>query len=225
MTITWYGHSCFRIETRGLTLAIDPFPKSIGLTPPRFRAEILLVTHQHPAHANVGAIAGSPVLIAGPGEYEVGGIEIRGIPTYHDSRGGGERGRNTAYAITAERMRLLHLGDYGEASLRPEVGEAIGAVDLVFVPVGGRDTIGARLAAELIGRLEPAIAIPMHYRIPGLDRPLDPLEPFLKELGASRPEPLPKLTVKSRELAVAGQLRVLTPAGGEARPGRPLAAA
>ncbi len=211
MVITWYGHSCFRIETRGLTLAIDPFSKSTGLTPPRFRAELLLVTHDHPSHSNVGAIAGSPILIAGPGEYEVAGIEIRGIPTYHDARGGAERGLNTAYVITAEKIRLLHLGDYGESTLRPETGETIGTIDVLFVPVGGHDTIGHRTAGELIHRLEPAITIPMHYRIPGLTRPLQPLEPFLAELGARAPEPLPKLTLKQRELSSPGELRVLTP--------------
>ncbi len=212
MTITWYGHSCFKIETRSGTLVTDPFPRELGLTPPRFRAELLLVSHHHPSHANIAAIPGEPFVISGPGEYERLGIEVRGIRTYHDARRGAERGLNTAYAITAEGMKLLHLGDYGEDTLRTEAADEIGAVDIILVPVGGSSTIGPGEAVRLIKQLEPTIVIPMHYRLPGLTAPLLPLELFLKELGVKEPVPLPKLTIKKKEVGASKEmLRVLSP--------------
>ncbi|OHA09200.1 MAG: hypothetical protein A3B37_01515 [Candidatus Sungbacteria bacterium RIFCSPLOWO2_01_FULL_59_16] len=200
MTLTWYGQSCFKVDTREVTLAIDPFSKDIGLTPPRFRADLVLVTHQHPDHANAAAIAGNPAVIAGPGEYEVKGIAIRGIPTFHDSRGGRERGPNTAFRIEAEGIALVHLGDFGESELREETAEALGNVDVLLVPVGGTYTVDGETAARLVHRVEPKIAIPMHYRLPGIRVKLEPAEDFLRAMGARTVTPVEKISLKRRDL-------------------------
>lgn len=205
MIITWYGQSCFRIDTREGVLAIDPFGKALGLTPPRFHADILLVTHAHPDHANTAAIPGTPALLTGPGEYELRGLAIRGIPTFHDSKGGRERGMNTAFriAIASEGITLVHLGDFGEAALREETAEALGDVDLLMVPVGGTYTVDGETAARVVNQIEPAAVIPMHYALPGLSVKLAPVEPFLKAYGAppaGGPERLTKLVIRKRDL-------------------------
>ncbi len=200
MTITWYGQSCFRIDTREAVLAIDPFSKGIGLTPPRFRADILLITHPHPDHANAEAIGGEPTVIAGPGEYEVKGVTIRGIPTFHDAEHGKRRGANTAFTITAEGLRVVHLGDFGESSLREETAEAIGATDVLLIPVGGTYTIDGAAAAKIVSHIEPKLAIPMHFALPGLTIKLAPVEGFLRAWGGE-PERLPKLSLRTRDLA------------------------
>jgi L-ascorbate metabolism protein UlaG (beta-lactamase superfamily) len=199
MTITWYGQSCFRIDAREAVLAIDPFSKDIGLTPPRFHANLVLVTHQHGDHANTEAVGGAPQVIAGPGEYEVRGLSIQGIPTFHDNRQGRERGMNTAFRISADGMTVVHLGDFGEDSLREETAEALGDVDVLLVPVGGNYTIDGNTAARIVRQIEPHIAIPMHYRVPGLKPKLEGVEEFLKAC-AGPSENAAKLILKARDL-------------------------
>lgn len=200
MTITWYGYSCFRIDTREAVLAIDPFSKDIGLTPPRFRADIMLITHGHPAHANTQTIPGEPVIIDGPGEYEAKGVSVTGIPTFHDNQQGLKRGQNTVFVINAEGMTIAHLGDFGEAAIREETLDAIGDIDILMIPVGGAHTIGADAAAATIAKIEPRLVIPMHYHLPGLKVKLAPVEDFLKSAGATSAERLEKFSARRKDL-------------------------
>ena len=200
MVITWYGHACFKIQSGDTTLVIDPYEKEIGLTPPRFRADVVLVTHGHHDHNNAAAIAGEPFVIAGPGEYEVKGVNIIGIETFHDTLSGKERGLNTVYKITMEGIRILHMGDFGEREVRESTMEAIGDADIVMIPVGGTYTIDGERAAKIVRALEPAYAIPMHYKIPGLKFPLDTADGFLKEMGAAKTEATDKLTLKKKDI-------------------------
>jgi L-ascorbate metabolism protein UlaG (beta-lactamase superfamily) len=200
MQLLWYGQSCFKIESRGVTIAIDPFAKDIGLTPPRFKSDILLITHRHFDHANAAAIAGDPFLIDGPGEYEIKGVSIIGFSTFHDNAAGAERGLNTAFIIESEDLRICHLGDFGEDKLREETEEAIGDVDILLIPVGGKYTIDGKIAANIVHTIEPRIVIPMHYKIPGLTIALAPPEPFLREMGIKNIEADEKLVVKKNDL-------------------------
>lgn len=200
MVITWYGQSCFRVQSGEAVLAIDPFSKAIGLTPPRFRADFVLVTHGHPDHAHTEAISGNPFTVAGPGEYEHRGVRIQGIATFHDKSHGKERGANTVYTIAMEDIRLAHLGDFGEGVMRDETVEAIGDIDILMIPVGGKYTLNAEEAAHVVREIEPKIVIPMHYKIPGLAVPLEGVERFLKETGGGGKAAQEKLTVRKRDL-------------------------
>ena len=100
------------------------------------------------------------------------------VASEHDSSAGTERGPNTIFAFTLDGVRVAHLGDFGQAALREEQAAAIGAVDLLFVPVGGRFTIGAQEAAAVVARLRPRWVVPMHYRTPRINF-LEPAEGFL----------------------------------------------
>jgi len=208
MVITWYGQSCFKFQSGPATGVIDPFSKDIGLTPPRFKADFVLVTHNHPDHSNSESIPGSgsegPFLIDGPGEYETGGVHITGIETYHDKQSGKERGMNTVYIIEMEDIKICHLGGYGEGNMRDEILEKIGNVDVLITPVGGRSTIDGEEAAEIIHQIEPRIVIPMHYKILGLKANLEPIDPFLKEMGIKSAEPRERLTIKKKDLPQEG---------------------
>ncbi len=199
MILTWYGQSCFKIQSGDLVIAIDPFSKDIGLTPPRFRAALALTTHAHHDHNNLETLGGEPFVISGPGEYEVKGVYVRGIKTFHDEINGKERGLNTVYTLTVEGVTIAHLGDFGEKELREETLEQIGETDIALIPVGGIYTIGPKEASHALRQIEPQIAIPMHYKIPGLKIDLGPVEPFLKEMGTMSALPQEKLVFKKKE--------------------------
>lgn len=203
MIINWYGQSCFKIQSGQTTLVIDPFDKKIGLTPPKLEAKLVLVTHEHYDHNNVGAIKGSPFIIDSPGEYEVGGVRIRGVFSYHDAAENnkdGGREPNTIYTIRVEGIVLAHLGDLGQTQLTEEQLDAIGEVDILMIPVGGTHTIGAKEAVEIIGQIEPKITIPMHYNVKGLKVKLAGVDSFLKELGQKNLKTQEKLTIKQNNL-------------------------
>ncbi len=201
MVITWYGQACFKIQSGDLVIAIDPFSKEIGLTSPRFRADIALATHQHHDHNNLESLTGDPFVITGPGEYEVKGAYIHGIQTFHDTKQGKERGLNTIYLIEVEGIRLLHMGDYGEAvGEDSQFLEQVGEVDILLVPVGGTYTIDGRDAATLTKDIEPRFVIPMHYKIPGLKVTLGDNAAFLKEMGVKNPEIQEKFTIKKKDI-------------------------
>ena len=150
--------------------------------------------------AKVAAIPGEPFIISGPGEYEIKNIGVRGIPTFHDSRQGKERGSNTAYRIEADGVTLAHLGDFGESAAREETVEALGDIDILLIPVGGNYTIDADTAVKVINQIEPRLIIPMHYALPGLKIKLSGVDDFLKSYGAAGAERLEKLSVKKKDL-------------------------
>ncbi len=200
MVITWYGHACFKIQSGDLVIVVDPYAKEIGLTPPRFKADIVLVTHGHADHNNAETLAGNPFVVSGPGEYEVSGVTIIGIETFHDAVSGKERGMNTIYKITVEGVTLLHMGDFGEQEIREATLDSIGDVDVVMIPVGGTYTIDGERAEKIVRQLEPAYVIPMHYKIPGLKFSLDTADAFLKSIGAAKVEPVEKLTLKKKDI-------------------------
>ena len=184
MTITWYGHSCFRLESKDMSLIIDPFSKDIGLKPPRLAKDnIVLTTHNHFDHNNTEGAQEQALIINGPGEYERGGIQIEGIMSYHDEQEGKARGLNTIYVIRMEGLKLCHLGDLGQPELSPEQADAIGDIDVLFIPVGGKYTIDGKTAADIVKEIEPKIIVPMHYKISGLNVDVDTNLGFLKEIG------------------------------------------
>lgn len=209
MIITWYGQSCFKVQSGELVLAIDPFSKEIGLTPPRFRADMVLVTHPHFDHANHESLTGDPFLISGPGEFEVQGIYVAGIETYHDQSQGQERGLNTIYRIQTEDVKILHLGDFGESMMRNETLEEVGDVDILLVPVGGKYTLDGETAAKVVKQIEPRFVVPVHYKIPGLKVGLESVEQFLKEMGATKIQPQEKLVLKKKDIGEEGKTEVV----------------
>jgi L-ascorbate metabolism protein UlaG (beta-lactamase superfamily) len=209
MVITWYGQACFKIQSGDLVIAIDPFAKEIGLTPPRFRADLALVTHSHYDHSNTASLAGDPFVVSGPGEYEVKGAVIRGIQTVHDRVLGKERGLNTAYRLEVEGIALVHMGDFGEERAREETLELLGDVDVLFVPVGGTYTIDAQDAARVTKQIEPAFVVPMHYKLPGVKADLAGVEPFLKEMGSAKAEPAEKLVLKKKDIPEESRITVV----------------
>ncbi len=210
MDILWYGHACFRIKDRTATIITDPFDKSIGLSPVGLKGDIVTISHPHPGHSNAKAVRGNPFVIDGPGEYEVSGVFITGISSYHDTRGGREYGKNTIFVFEMEGLRVCHLGDLGHIPSQSQV-EAIGEINVLLVPVGGGASLKASQATEVVSLLEPSIVVPMHYRLSGLTMKLDPVSKFLKELGVASAEEQDSLKVSTSSLPEETQVVLLRP--------------
>jgi L-ascorbate metabolism protein UlaG (beta-lactamase superfamily) len=203
------GHSCFRIKGSRAVVITDPFPPDLGYSLGKPTASIVTVSHQHPSHSYIQGIGGEPRIVRGPGEYEISGVLIIGIATFHDAEGGRKRGKNTVYLMEVDGISVCHLGDLGHV-LTSEQVEEIGNVDVLLLPVGGVSTIDAAMAAEVIRQLEPKAVVPMHYKTPLISRELEPVEKFLKEMGMEQIDPLPKLSLTKSSLPVSTQVFLLS---------------
>ncbi len=208
MDISWLGHSCFRIRGSHATVITDPYPPSLGYSLGKPIARIVTVSHQHPGHSYAQGIDGEPRLVTGPGEYEISGVLIIGIATFHDGEKGKKRGKNTAYLMEVDEVSVCHLGDLGHV-LTTEQVEEIEKVDVLLLPVGGVSTINAPTAAEVVRQLEPKVVIPMHYKTPALNRELEPVERFLKEMGIKEVNSQPKLSFTKPSLPISTQVFLL----------------
>ena len=208
MDISWLGHSCFKIRGRYVTVITDPYSPDLGYSLGKPTACIVTVSHQHPGHSYVQGIGGEPRLVTGPGEYEIGGILIIGVATFHDGEEGRKRGRNTAYVMELDEVSVGHLGDLGHV-LTAEQVEEIGNVDVLLLPVGGVSTINAPMAAEVVRQLEPKVVVPMHYKTEALNRELEPAERFLKEMGIKEVNSQPKLSLTKSSLPATMQVFLL----------------
>lgn len=210
MDIYFYGQACFKLKGKSATVFVDPYKEEFtGLKLPKdLSANLALSTHDHDDHNNLDAITDAVLKIAGPGEYEVNGVSVVGVSTFHDGEKGAQRGRNTVYNISMDGLNIVHLGDLGE-KLSEEQIEEIGSTDILLVPVGSVYTIDAKAASDVVSQLEPRIVIPMHYGLPGLKFELEPLENFLKEMGFENVEAQPKLSITKDKLPAELQVVVL----------------
>lgn len=203
MEIQYLGHSCFKVKSQNTKFILDPFdPKMVGIKLPLQEADFILVSHHHRDHDYVEAVRGYRKVIDAPGEYEIGGVSVFGFPTFHDSKEGEEKGKNTIYLIEAEGLKILHLGDLGHKLSEKQL-EEVGEVNILMVPVGDKFSLGPKEAAEIIREIEPQITLPMHYRFDGINEEvfagLLPVEDFLEEVGLAV-ERLPKLSIKLPDL-------------------------
>ena len=216
MEITYLGHSAFKLKGKNGTVVTDPYDEQVGLSFPNVSADIITVSHDHGDHNAVGRAKGTarrvePFVIAFPGEYEVGGISVFGVKTFHDDKKGEERGLNNVFTILIDDVRICHLGDLGH-DLTASLVEEIGQVDVLLCPVGGHFTIDAKHAMSVIQQIEPSYIIPMHYKTENHNEEMfsnvQPLEAFLKEYGV-HPVPQAKLVVEKLKLPEETELVVL----------------
>jgi len=208
MDINWLGHSCFRIRGKQATIVTDPYSPDLGYTLGKLTADIITISHQHQSHSYNKGVGGEPKVIAGPGEYEIKGVLIIGIATFHDAEEGTIKGKNTAYLIEIDGITVCHLGDLGHVLTAAQV-EEVDDVDVLLLPIGGKSTINAATAAEVIRQIEPKVVIPMHYKTPALKRELESVDSFLKEMGIERPTSQPKLSFNPSSLPSSTQVFLL----------------
>ncbi|MEE8470717.1 MAG: MBL fold metallo-hydrolase [Dehalococcoidia bacterium] len=199
MEIIWLGHSCFKIRGKEATIVTDPFDRTLGYPQRKLAANIVTVSHSHPQHSFVEGVGNHHKVISRPGEYEIANVFINAIATFHDTVRGEHRGRNTAFLIEIEEVKICHLGDLGHLPTSEQIEQMSGA-DILMIPVGGVSTLGAPEAAETINLLAPKVVIPMHFKTDVVTMELEPLDRFLKEMGLKEVIPQPKLNVTKSAL-------------------------
>ncbi|OQB24268.1 MAG: metal-dependent hydrolase [Firmicutes bacterium ADurb.Bin182] len=211
MTLKWFGHSCFLLtDSRGVRILTDPFDPETGYNLEKTEAEIVTCSHNHHDHHYVEAAAGNPKIIDKPGEYEVNGVRIKGVKTFHDDAKGVKRGENTVFIFDVDGMRIAHFGDIGEIPDESTLNE-IGDIDVMLVPIGGNYTIGHTEALQLANLVKTNVLIPMHYSTPDVKFKLGPLAPMLREAKNCKIHKLnqPEATL-TRESLGEDRLLVLT---------------
>jgi L-ascorbate metabolism protein UlaG (beta-lactamase superfamily) len=184
--VRWYGHSCFEIAG-SVKVVTDPHDgKSIGLAPPKARADLVLISHDHFDHNAYSVVRGTDSsLVSKPVLTVEKGVRIEGITADHDTEGGRKRGKITIFKFELDGVSFCHLGDLGH-TLDETIVDKIGPVDMLFVPVGDTFTVGPKAAREVVDALSPKIAVPMHYRVPGLGLSIQPVQKFLDAVKGMR---------------------------------------
>jgi L-ascorbate metabolism protein UlaG (beta-lactamase superfamily) len=183
MKITWYGHASFLVETaQGVSIVTDPYDpgfERIAYGPIADSADIVTVSHDHGDHSYVDGVPGNPLVVKGTGRHEMYGIVFQGIPSYHDDTEGSQRGDNTIWTFAVDDMVLCHLGDLGHMLSEKDVAN-LGSVDILFIPVGGFYTIGPEEASGVVSMVRPGLVIPMHFKTPKCDFPIETVDGFLE---------------------------------------------
>lgn len=196
MIITYFGKQFFKIAHGDLTIAVNPVSKdskALG-KPVRFGANMAFVTTNHPDYNGVDQVTHGetiPFVVSGPGDYEVGGVFIKGAMT--ETMIDGKKYINTAYSFTVDGINLCFLGACSDAKALAQVKEILGSPDVLFLPVGGGSVFDAPTAEKVSLSFEPMIVIPMDYT-------KDSLKQYLKEADADTSAPIEKLVLKKKDL-------------------------
>src|SRR2546421_1398924 len=182
--VEWLGHSGFRIRAGRSFVYIDPYRVADGP-----EADLILITHDHYDHfspQDVDRLAGRRTAFIAPAAVAervsgdvrsiaagesiepegLRGVEVRAIAAYNTSKrdpsgevfhpreagGGGYEGRGGG-------ERLYHSGD---TDVIPEMDQVAG-VDVALLAVSGIYVMTLGEAAEAARRIQPRVAVPMHW--------------------------------------------------------------
>ncbi len=224
MIITWYGQSCFKLQDDQQIILLDPYsPRRNGLRGPNLKATVVVLTDPadektaaslQNAEKNKADSKDNFFLISGAGEYEIGNIFIYGFDFIRKEK------RKIIYRLEMEGLNLGFLGEI-DSLLSDSEMEELGNVDVLFIPVGGKnsgsrsaDIIDSKKAIEIIDSLEPRLVIPSCFKIPGAKTDLTPLNQFLQQAGIKNVEKFNKLSLhKKNLLSEQTKIIVLEPGG------------
>lgn len=205
MNIQYYGDFCFKISTKpagrateDIIIWTDPLQKGAGLRSPQGQVDLIFLSHGKKEEIE-SSLKEGVIIFDAPGEYAAKGVSALGFSSYRDAEGGAKNGPNTIFIFESEGIHVCYLGALGH-DITPELLEKLNGVDVLFIPVGGADTIGPKAAAELVRKIEPSIVIPMHYKIDGLTLPLETEKAFCDAMGNCPREALSKLNIKKKDL-------------------------
>jgi L-ascorbate metabolism protein UlaG (beta-lactamase superfamily) len=198
LKLKWIGHACFLIQASdGTVILTDPFDESVPYPFPEQEVHIVTVSHDHFDHSAVDRVRGNPEVVRGLGQHSVRGISFWGVPSFHDQKGGRDRGRNVIFRFQVDGITLAHFGDLGHV-LNAEQQKPLAEVEVALLPVGGHFTIGPHEAWEVVRMLPNLrVVIPMHVKTELIkDWPIAPVDDFLAEVKI----PVRKLETSEVEL-------------------------
>jgi L-ascorbate metabolism protein UlaG (beta-lactamase superfamily) len=210
MDVTWLGHACIRLRGKDGVVLMDPCARSTGYAIGKQSADIVTASRSDAEHAFTEAVTPPFRLLNAPGEYEIGGVLLNGVNTTRKGkrREGDDAARNVAFVVEIDELRVCHLGDLDHTPGQDLI-EELSDIDILLTPVGGHGALDAAAAAEVISLLQPRVVVPIRYRTEATPLPLDPLDPFIKQLGREAPQPQAKLSVTRSNLPEETQLLVL----------------
>ena len=166
MKIEYLGHSSFKLtESTGTSVVCDPYAADVGFEMDRVRADAVTVSHGHFDHNNINAVEGNPIVLDKECSYDLPGVEIDAIKSFHDKQRGKKRGENLIFKFRMDGIDVCHLGDLGE-DCSSELIDLLLPVNVLLIPVGGTYTIDAATAKKYVDAIAPDAVIPMHYRTP-----------------------------------------------------------
>lgn len=209
MIISFFGYSYLRLQGDTASIAFDPFVKTLGLKPSREKAEILALMTDQPDHGNTEVLSDVGLTILGPGEYEYRGILVHAIMLSEEAKK-----KKTAYVCKVDDLTICVLPPLS-AELTDDQVDMIGDVDILALPVGGKDTLSAEKMGEIVAEIEPRVVIPTWYDVKGMTETGHPLKPFLDTVGGTIQQDgeskikLKKSQLPQEEMSVI----VLTPKG------------
>ncbi len=182
MKITYLGHASFLLETAaGTRIVTDPYGQDI-LPHPVVKAHVVTMSHEHFDHCDLSQVKGDYVIVNSTKATTFLDVKITCVPCWHDDMQGRMRGHNRAYIFEADGLRIVHLGDLGEAPTAELIGACTDA-DVLFIPVGGTYTLTGEEAYAAVKTLQTKLTVPMHYRCPGHSfEVISTEEPFLAAL-------------------------------------------
>jgi L-ascorbate metabolism protein UlaG (beta-lactamase superfamily) len=214
MKIKWLAHSFFLITSdSGVKILTDPYTLRPDIKHASIKevTDIVTISHGHSDHNGISGLPGKFEVINSTGTFKIRGIEIKGIPAYHDEESGVKRGGNIIFCLEVDGIKICHLGDIGH-KLSSGQKKEIGKVDILCVPVGGNYTVDARLATLICSDLNPCITIPMHFKTSKLGFPIATVDDFIKEKNNVKVSGDSELEINKNEIPSQMQILVLQPA-------------
>ncbi len=195
INLTWFGQSTFIMSTGdGVKVLTDPVNPNMVKVELSETIDLVTVSHEHGDHNYVALAKGNPTILRGLKGYEFAkvdtvfkGIHVYTVGSFHDNQGGSQRGKNAIFIFEMPGLKVVHLGDLGHILNESQVS-AIGATDILMIPVGAGPTIDLQSAVEVIKQLRPRVVIPMHYspaNAPAGGFRLGTVEDFIKVIGTT----------------------------------------
>lgn len=227
MKITWYGHAAFLLESdpAGTRVVMDPYraPDVGTYAPIDDWADVVAISHENQKyHSYVAGVRGRgagqrPEVVDGlaltdaPQPQAAHGVPFTAVKVYENDR---HEVPIAMVGVTLDGVRILHMGDAGQA-ITPDEVAACGEVDVLLALAGGPPTLALPDLAAFVEALKPRIVIPMHFLNEKINLNLRPVDDFLALQPAARPVrrfDSSTVTVTRETLPAATEVWVLPPA-------------
>lgn len=184
MRLRFIGHACVVVETADKAVIIfDPFQPNafsgrISLRPFEGHVDAVVSSHHHLDHFHIDPTFGAPIVV--DGSCQVRGVQFSCLEVPHGMPDGKDHGNVKVFKAVVDGISIVHMGDAGRPLTGSEMA-TLGVPDVLFVPVGGRFTMGPLDAAGLVRQWSPKIAVPIHFQHRDVAIALESAEAFTSQ--------------------------------------------